>query len=86
MRAGRIGKSLRGLRACGPYLVMELLLPGGTLLAFLLWLSQRSGLVAFGDMHRYLQRSQQRPVAAAKPHLLAAREPLSALAAWSPDA
>ena len=29
------------LRALGPYLMIELLLPGGTILALLLWLSQR---------------------------------------------
>ena len=27
------------LRSAGPYMLIELLLPGGTLLAFLLWLS-----------------------------------------------
>ena len=34
-------KSWTALRAVGPYLLIELLLPGGTLFAFLLWLSQR---------------------------------------------
>jgi hypothetical protein len=28
------------LRSLGPYLLVELLLPGGTLIALLLWLSQ----------------------------------------------
>jgi len=28
----------RGVRALGPYLLVELILPGGTLLALLLWL------------------------------------------------
>ena len=37
------------LRSLGPYVLMELLLPGGTLLALLLWISQglaRGGLVS----------------------------------------
>lgn len=34
-------KSWAALRAVGPYVLIELLLPGGTLFAFLLWLSQR---------------------------------------------
>ena len=34
-------KSWTALRAVGPYLLIELVLPGGTLFAFLLWLSQR---------------------------------------------
>ena len=34
-------KSWTALRAVGPYVLIELLLPGGTLFAFLLWLSQR---------------------------------------------
>ena len=29
------------LRAVGPYLLVELLLPGGTLIALLLWVSQQ---------------------------------------------
>ena len=52
MSAGRLWKSLPGLRAFGPYLLIELLLPGGTLLAFLLWLSQRFKRVGFADMQR----------------------------------
>jgi hypothetical protein len=37
------------LRSIGPYLLIELLLPGGTLIALLLWLSQgmtRSSLMS----------------------------------------
>ena len=37
------------VRSLGPYVLIELLLPGGTLLALLLWLSQgmaRTGLIA----------------------------------------
>ena len=86
MKAGRIGKSLRALKACGPYLVMELLLPGGTLLAFLLWLSQRSGLVPFGDTHRCQRRDLQRPAASAQPHPPADADPPAALAVSAPQA
>ena len=32
----------QGLREAGPYLLIELLLPGGTLIAVLLWLSQQN--------------------------------------------
>ena len=42
----RLKNSLPNVRGIGPYLLIELLLPGGTLLAFLLWFSQviiRSG-------------------------------------------
>ena len=40
MNASRLKNLLPGLRNAGPYLLIELLLPGGTLLALLLWLSQ----------------------------------------------
>jgi hypothetical protein len=32
---------LQGARSVGPYLLVEALLPGGTLIAILLWLFQR---------------------------------------------
>ncbi len=35
-------KTISRLRAVGPYLLIELLLPGGTLIALLLWLSQQN--------------------------------------------
>jgi hypothetical protein len=40
-----IMKVLAGCRAMGPYLLIELFLPGGSLIAILLWLyrSSRSG-------------------------------------------
>ena len=41
MNTNLILKSWTALRAVGPYLLIELVLPGGTLFAFLLWLSQR---------------------------------------------
>ena len=31
----------RGLKTVGPYVAVELLLPGGTLIALLMWLAQR---------------------------------------------
>jgi hypothetical protein len=31
----------RGVRGCGPYLVIELVLPGGTLISLLLYLYRR---------------------------------------------
>ena len=34
---------VRNLRGAGPYLLIELLLPGGTLLALLLWLTSGAG-------------------------------------------
>jgi hypothetical protein len=44
----RISQSLRRL---GPYLLIELLLPGGTLLALLLWLSQGMTRGGFAGVH-----------------------------------
>ena len=41
MNAIRILTSAKGLRAFAPYLLAELLLPGGTLVALVMWLSQR---------------------------------------------
>jgi len=34
-------KLVHGLRRAGPYVALELFMPGGTLLALALWLSQR---------------------------------------------
>lgn len=42
MRAGHTGaveKLLSNARSVGPYLLVEILLPGGTLIALALWLS-----------------------------------------------
>lgn len=39
------------LRKGGPYVLVELLLPGGTLLALLLWLSSGMGRGLFADAH-----------------------------------
>jgi len=40
----RLGMLRRLGRQLGPYLVLEILLPGGTVLALLLWLYRRNGL------------------------------------------
>jgi hypothetical protein len=40
MNAIALKKLLPKLRSLGPYVFIELLLPGGTLIALLLWLSQ----------------------------------------------
>ena len=60
---------LSRLRAIGPYLALELFLPGGTLIALLLWLSQRFGRARFGSMHAYVSaRLNGQPAISARPH------------------
>jgi hypothetical protein len=49
---------------------MEMLLPGGTLLALLLWLSQRLGYMGPGSVYKYLLAQRYRSAVAAKPHAL----------------
>ena len=39
--AGRLARGIALLRAVGPYVAIELILPGGTLLALLFWLYRR---------------------------------------------
>jgi hypothetical protein len=44
-----VSRLMPKLRSLGPYLLVELLLPGGTLIALILWLSQgmaRGGLMS----------------------------------------
>jgi hypothetical protein len=41
MSAERIKSILAGAQALGPYLLVELILPGGTLIAGLMWLAQQ---------------------------------------------
>ena len=48
----RLGKWLTGMREFGPYLLIELLLPGGTLVAFVLWLMQRVKHVGLSGLRR----------------------------------
>jgi hypothetical protein len=40
MKALQPGKLLNALRAMGPYVALELFMPGGTVLALLLWLAR----------------------------------------------
>ena len=69
MSDGRVRRFLRRLRAFAPYVLVEVLLPGGTLLALLLWLSQRFNGTGFGRMHQYLSAQvSYKAVIAAKPH------------------
>ena len=42
---------LGALRKTGPYVLVELLMPGGTLLALLLWVSSGVGRGHFADSH-----------------------------------
>ncbi len=39
--SGWFAKGLAGLRQLGPYALVELVMPGGTVLALLLWLYRR---------------------------------------------
>jgi hypothetical protein len=52
MSALRSKRLLPTLRRAGPYLLIELFLPGGTLLALLLWLSQGMARGKFAILHR----------------------------------
>ena len=52
MKAMSWGSVLGTLRRTGPYMLVELLLPGGTLLALLLWLSTGAGRGHFADVHQ----------------------------------
>ena len=51
MKCARCPGLLRALRKAGPYALTELLLPGGTVLALLLWLSTGAGRGAFAEEH-----------------------------------
>ena len=53
MARTRLNQSLDGLRDFGPYLLVELLLPGGTLVALLLWLTRRFLRDGLGDIHQH---------------------------------
>lgn len=52
MSTRELWKHLPDWRAFGPYLLIELILPGGTLVAFLLWLSQRLRGLRIDHVHR----------------------------------
>ena len=71
MTAGRLLRFLPGLKGYAPYLLMEILLPGGTLLALLLWLSQRwEGLGAISVQRQMRREMGYRSAISAKPHAL----------------
>ena len=44
--------ALRMLRELGPYVLVDLLLPGGTLLALVLWLSSGTGRGQLAEAHQ----------------------------------
>lgn len=79
MRIGRGRIPALDLRAFGPYLLVELLLPGGTLLALLLWLSQRLQAGGIGVHGGALRQSLHRAAIAAKPHARGEPAPIAAL-------
>ena len=45
-------RGLALLRSFGPYAAIEILLPGGTLIALLLWLSRRGAFTTSADRDR----------------------------------
>jgi hypothetical protein len=57
------------LRDCGPYVLIELLLPGGTLIALLLWLSRRFMRGGLDTVRQYAFRKPlNKATINAKPH------------------
>lgn len=64
MDTQRLWNRLKDWRAIAPYLLIELFLPGGTLLAFLLWLSQRVRSAGLHRGHRPAAQQSQIAVAA----------------------
>ena len=52
MKAVRWVSVRETLRRVGPYVLVELLLPGGTLLALLLWLSNGVGRGQLANLHQ----------------------------------
>ena len=69
MFGNRLTHTLDRLRNFGPYLAIELLLPGGTLVALLLWLSRRFLRNGLRDIRQYRFAPLSARVAInAKPH------------------
>ena len=52
----RIAKILAGLRQAGPYLAIELILPGGSIVALILWLLRNRAAVR-GALARFRSRA-----------------------------
>jgi hypothetical protein len=62
-------RSLTVLRDCGPYVLIELLLPGGTLVALLLWLSRRFMRGGLDTVRQHtFRRALHKATINAKPH------------------
>jgi hypothetical protein len=62
-------RALAVLRDCGPYVLIELLLPGGTLIALLLYLSRRFVRDGLGAVRQHaIRRIVDRVALKAKPH------------------
>lgn len=62
----RAQRTITALRELGPYVLLEILLPGGTLVALLLWLSQRYMSGGLEGVRQYsFQQKVAKPVAAA---------------------
>ncbi|HEV7802200.1 MAG TPA: hypothetical protein VGP15_14080 [Burkholderiales bacterium] len=56
------------MRSYGPYVLMEVFLPGGTLLALLLWLSQRFMRNGLSGVRQHLfAQAVSKPLITAKP-------------------
>ncbi|MGZ5093878.1 MAG: hypothetical protein ACXWCY_24430 [Burkholderiales bacterium] len=66
----------QAVRSLGPYLLIELLLPGGTLLALLLWLYQRrAGSMSAGTQQaRGTQRAIEHSISRSRSRMMVAAE------------
>jgi hypothetical protein len=60
VKAVSLRKVSKIMRRMGPYMLIELLLPGGTLLALLLWLSNGAGRGQLADV----QEAAMQPITA----------------------
>jgi hypothetical protein len=74
MNATASNRIFQALRSLGPYLLIELLLPGGTLLAFLLWLYQRrTGTMSAGTQQaRGTPRAVEHSISRFRPRMMVA--------------
>ena len=61
----RAQRTITALRNFGPYVLLEILLPGGTLVALLLWLSQRYMGGGLGGVRQYSFQKVAKPAVAA---------------------
>jgi hypothetical protein len=74
MDAVTSNRVFQALRRLGPYLLIELLLPGGTLLALLLWLYQRrAGSISVGTQQAGgTSRAIEHPISRSRPRMMVA--------------